>query len=145
MAVRLHCITIWSYTRSRLATAAATLANREAPTTDNKTDFSTRQISDQRKRKITGLLVNFIVKDMRPLAAVSGNGFKDIIHFFEPGYIIPSHRTLWNNITHQYDELRVQLATEMYGGWIVPGYPYRRRLSCDINVWTGVASASRRW
>lgn len=57
--------------------------------------------------------MNFIVKDMRPLAAVSGNGFKDIIHFFEPGYIIPSQRTLWKNITYQYEELRVQLATEM--------------------------------
>ena len=46
------------------------------------TDFSTHQISDQSKRKITGLLLNFIVKDMRPLAAVSGIGFKDIMHFF---------------------------------------------------------------
>ncbi len=52
--------------------------------------FSKRPINDHRKRKITGLLVNFIVKDIRPPAAVSGDGFRDIMHFFElvwsPGY-----------------------------------------------------------
>uniref|UniRef100_A0A3B4VA39 BED-type domain-containing protein n=1 Tax=Seriola dumerili TaxID=41447 RepID=A0A3B4VA39_SERDU len=76
-------------------------------------EFSKRPITDHRKREITGLLVNFIVQDMRPLAAVSGNGFRDIIHFFELGYVIPSHTTLWKTITHQYDELRAQLASDI--------------------------------
>lgn len=43
---------------------------------------------------------------------MSGDGIK-YIHFLEPGYVIPSHTTLWNTITHQYDELRAQLASEM--------------------------------
>ena len=63
---------------------------------------------------------------MRPLAAVSGNGFKDIIHFFELGYVILSHRTLWNNITHQYDELHAQLTTKMKD----------RRVSLTTDLWT---------
>ncbi|CAM4652576.1 unnamed protein product [Leuciscus chuanchicus] len=68
-----------------------------------KIDFSTRLMTDNRRRKITDLLVNFVVKDVRPISTLSGEGFKDIIQYFEPGYTIPCHRTVWSNIMHQYN------------------------------------------
>ena len=39
-------------------------------------------VTEKRRLQITNLLVNFIVKDIRPLAAVHGEGFRDLLHFF---------------------------------------------------------------
>ncbi|KAI4795521.1 hypothetical protein KUCAC02_031359 [Chaenocephalus aceratus] len=52
-------------------------------------DFSKRPVTDKRRQQITDLLINFVVKDVRPLSALSGEGFRDIMKFFEPGYKIP--------------------------------------------------------
>lgn len=76
-------------------------------------DFSKRPVTDKRRRQITDLLVNFVIKDIRPLSALSGEGFKDIIKFFEPGHTIPSHVTLWKNITLQYNTVKARIAKEM--------------------------------
>ncbi|CAM4597671.1 unnamed protein product [Leuciscus chuanchicus] len=70
-------------------------------------------MTDNRRRKITDLLVNFIVKDVRPISTLSGEGFKDIIQYFEPGYTIPCHRTVWSNIMHQYNTVRATIMDEM--------------------------------
>lgn len=63
-------------------------------------------ITEKRRQQITNLLVNFVVKDIRPLAAVHGEGFREMLKFFEPSYEVPSYSTLWSTIKHQYDSLR---------------------------------------
>ena len=73
------------------------------------TEFSKRPLTDERRRQITNLLVSFIVKDIRPLSDVSGEGFRDIIHFFEPSYTIPYNAILWNTITQQYSALKASI------------------------------------
>uniref|UniRef100_A0A096M601 BED-type domain-containing protein n=1 Tax=Poecilia formosa TaxID=48698 RepID=A0A096M601_POEFO len=70
-------------------------------------------VTGHRRQQITNLLVNFIVKDMRPLAAVHGEGFRDLLQFFEPSYDVPSYNTLWSAIKHQYDNLRERITQEM--------------------------------
>ncbi|XP_071374223.1 E3 SUMO-protein ligase ZBED1-like [Centroberyx affinis] len=83
-------------------------------------------LTDKKRQQITGLLVNFIVKDIRPLAAVHGEGFREMLHFFEPGYTVPSYATLWATITHQYDTLRENIEKEMKG----------RTVSLTTDLWT---------
>ena len=45
-------------------------------------EYAKRKLTQTRRRDITRLLVNVIVKDTRPLALVSGIGFKEMLHFF---------------------------------------------------------------
>ncbi|CAM4503155.1 unnamed protein product [Leuciscus chuanchicus] len=60
-----------------------------------------------------GSLLHESSSNIRPLAAVQGEGFREILHFFEPGYDIPSYKTLWNTIKHQYDSMREKIVEEM--------------------------------
>ena len=76
-------------------------------------EYAKRPMTNSRRKQITNLLVNFIVKDTRPLSAVSGRGFKAIIRFFEPDYVFPSHATLWKYIKLQYDQLQEQLRDDV--------------------------------
>ena len=57
-------------------------------------DFTKRAAITEKRQQITNLLVNFIVKDIRLLAAVHGEGFREMLKFFEPGYEVPSYSTL---------------------------------------------------
>ena len=92
------------------ASHASTAASSSRQTT---IDFSKRLMTDNRRRKITDLLVNFVVKDVRPISTLSGEGFKDIIQYFEPGYTIPCHHKVWSNIMHQYNTVRATIMDEM--------------------------------
>ncbi|XP_070409459.1 E3 SUMO-protein ligase ZBED1-like [Nothobranchius furzeri] len=83
-------------------------------------------VTERRRQQITNLLVDFIVKDIRPLAAVHGDGFRDLLNFFEPGYNVPSYNTLWNAIAHQYDNLRENIGEEMKG----------QSVSLTTDLWT---------
>lgn len=63
---------------------------------------------------------------MRPLSAVSGEGFRGIINFFEPSYTVPSNATLWKVIGHKYDSLKADIASEMKG----------KNVSLTTDLWT---------
>ena len=43
-----------------------------------------------RAKRITELLALMIARDLRPAAIVEGEGFKQVLSFLEPGYVIPS-------------------------------------------------------
>ena len=66
------------------------------------------------------------MKDTRPLSAVSGNGFKAIIRFFQPDYVFPSHATLWKYIKLHYAQLQAQLRVDMKD----------RSVSITTDLWT---------
>ncbi len=60
---------------------------RKSSTQQSIKDFTKHPtVTNTRRKQITNLLVNFIVKDIRPLAAVHGEDFREILRFFEPGY-----------------------------------------------------------
>ena len=46
--------------------------------------------SDYCAKKITELIVDMVVRDLRPAATVEGSGFKALINYIEPGYRVPS-------------------------------------------------------
>lgn len=72
-------------------------------------------MTDKRRQQITKLLVNFIIKDVRPLGAVHGEGFRELMNYFEPNYVVPSYRTMWSTIKREYNSLHESMVEEMRG------------------------------
>lgn len=58
---------------------------------------------------ITNALVNWLVKDCRPICVVEGKGFQDFVRLLAPGYTIPDSRRLTTAVKKKYDEVRRDL------------------------------------
>ena len=69
------------------------------------------QMAWKTRQQITGLLVNFIVKDIRPLAAVHREGFREMPNFFWTRLHWPvlcytvgySHASLWHSAREHWE------------------------------------------
>ncbi len=59
--------------------------------------------------EITNSLVNWLVKDCRPICVVEGKGFQEMIRLLAPGYVIPDSRRLTTAVKKKYDEVRRDL------------------------------------
>ena len=61
-------------------------------TLEEATDASRtiHKTSAKRCQEINRAVATFIARDMRPIAAIEGEGFKQLIHVLEPGYTLPS-------------------------------------------------------
>lgn len=103
------------------------LAAEKACSQQSINSFTKRTtLPDKRRQQITKLLVNFIVKDVRPLGAVHGKGFRELVNFFEPHYVIPSYHTMWNTIKREYNSLHDDIVAEMRG----------KGVSLTTDLWT---------
>jgi zinc finger BED domain-containing protein 1 (E3 SUMO-protein ligase ZBED1) len=86
------------------------VASKEAvsfgPKQSKLTEFSrfapSKSCPQERGNKIDDLIVNFIIKDMRPLNSVNGTGFQSLVKFFEPGYKLPSRTHLKHQVIQKY-------------------------------------------
>lgn len=59
----------------------------------------------QQAAALTESILNMIVKDMRPLSMVDGEGFREMVSAFNPGYTLPS-RTYFSRLMEQkYENL----------------------------------------
>ena len=56
--------------------------------------FSKKFCSATRSKEITEKIVNMIITDTRPLRIVECPGFRELIHSLEPGYSIPSRKSV---------------------------------------------------
>nr|XP_055027769.1 zinc finger BED domain-containing protein 4-like [Misgurnus anguillicaudatus] len=115
-----------NHLRMKHPTTKATVSETHTKKQTSIGEFCKRPITERRRQVITDLLVDFIVKDIRPLSAVSGEGFRGIINFFEPSYTVPSNATLWKTIGHKYDSLKADIASEMKG----------KNVSLTTDLWT---------
>ena len=52
--------------------------------------LSHTKCSDSRAKRITELVADMIVCDLRPAAIVEGSGFKALMSYVEPGYRVPA-------------------------------------------------------
>ena len=55
-----------------------------------------------RAKKITELVALMVARDLRPAAIVDGEGFKRLLSFLEPGYVIPSSVHLMDVVRRKY-------------------------------------------
>ena len=53
--------------------------------------FTRSKCPPSRAKKITKLIAFMVVKDLRPAAVVDGEGFKRLLSYLEPGYVISHH------------------------------------------------------
>lgn len=64
---------------------------------------STTPCTPQEAAILTDSVLSIIVKDMRPLAIVEGEGFKEMLATFQPGYTLPSRRCFTNMMERKYE------------------------------------------
>ena len=55
-----------------------------------------------RAKKITELIALMVAKDLRPAAVVDGEGFKRLLFYLEPGYVIPSSVHIMDVVRRKY-------------------------------------------
>ena len=53
-------------------------------------------------KKITELIALMVAKDLRPAAVVDGEGFKRLLFYLEPGYVIPSSVHIMDVVRRKY-------------------------------------------
>jgi len=73
-----------------------------------------KNISAERASLITKAIADFISQDMRPISIIESSGFRGLIELLEPGYILPTRRTLSEQtILKQYEGLKLKLLKEL--------------------------------
>ena len=65
--------------------------------------------SEGHARKITSLMVEMLVLDLRPAATVEGDGFKRLINYLEPNYRVPSAMHMAKCFTEKYETAKTKL------------------------------------
>ena len=72
--------------------------------------------SDSRRaQEITKHIVEFVAKDMRPVALIEGIGFQNLVATLEPSYQIPSRKHIMKVLHSTYDEVKACIKTELNG------------------------------
>ena len=69
----------------------------------------------KRAQEITKRIVEFVAKDMRPVALIEGIGFQNLVATLEPSYQIPSRKSIMKALHSTYDEVKTRLQTELNG------------------------------
>ena len=94
--------------KSDAATPAPRLGQSSLTTFLNRTVCSSK-----RQREITEHIVDWCTSSLRPASIVRDRGLINLLNFLEPGYKVPSHTAVVNNIRHRYEELRAVLKAEL--------------------------------
>ena len=55
------------------------------------------------------MIVQMIVLDIRPIRIVDCSGFKALITTLEPGYVMPSRKTIKNLVYYKHEQGKKQL------------------------------------
>ena len=87
--------------------------------------------SKSHAKKITNLMAEMLVLDLRPAATVEGVGFRRLIKYLKPNYRVPSGMHMAKCVTEKYETAKIKL-TEMLTE------PMHIALSTDI--WTSIAT-----
>ena len=77
------------------------------------TAFAKQPTTKARSQKITRLITNVIVGDLRPINLVEGKHFKALVSYLEPSYVLPSRKTFTKQIDGRYDESKTTLVTDL--------------------------------
>ncbi|XP_077972201.1 E3 SUMO-protein ligase ZBED1-like [Styela clava] len=88
-----------------------------------------RPILPAQQEKITSLVVDFIVKDMRPLSTIEGTHFKRLMGHVAPNYSLPSRRTITRRVEEEYCEKKMELKRLLEN---------IKHMSLTFDAWTSV-------
>jgi len=68
-----------------------------------------------RAKKLTESIAEFIVRDLRPVSTVDGDGFLNLMEVAEPRFVVPCRRTMDTVIDKMYCKTRQSVCQEMDG------------------------------
>ena len=90
--------------------------------------------SDARMKNITDRVTQMIVQDLRPIRVVECDGFRDLISYLEPGYVLPSRKQFTADINLKHarckEVLKERLKKEV------------QFMSLTTDIWTSLATKS---
>ena len=96
--------------------------------------FITKTIcSEGHAKKITNLIVEMIVLDLRPAAMVEGAGFIRLINYIEPGYRVPSAMHVTGHLEKKYLQTK---------GTVIEMLKEPSHIALTTDIWTSVATQS---
>ena len=72
--------------------------------TSMDTFLNRHKCTPARSKKIIELIAFMVTKDLRPAAVVDGEGFKRLLSFLEPGYVVPSSVHIMDVVGRKYAE-----------------------------------------
>ena len=93
-----------------------------------------RSCSPQRAAVISDLIAQVIVKDLRPINMVNGEGFQRLIAYLEPGYHLPSDTHFTHLIERQYSAMKTKVC-ELLQHKV-------SYVAVTADVWTSIATDS---
>jgi len=101
--------------------------------TSNKIDTFVRRMvcSEDHAKKITSLMVETLVLDLRPAATVEGVGLKRLINYLEPDYKVPSATHMVKCLTDKYETAKSRL-TEVFKD--------SQHIALSTDIWTSIAT-----
>lgn len=96
--------------------------------------FTVRQnCSAARGEKMTQLITEMIAKDLLPIRFVEGEGFKDLMHYVEPQYNVPSRKTVTRRIDALYEKTAASLKDRL---------SKTARMAITTDAWTSLTTES---
>ena len=87
----------------------------------------------KRSREITRMLAEFVARDLRPVALTEGKGFLQFVRTLEPGYQMPSRKTLMKELHVMQGEVQASVAS---------GLEKSKFVSLTTDFWTSLANDS---
>lgn len=81
---------------------------------------------------LTDSILNMIVKDMRPLSIVDGQGFREMINTFYPGYTLPSRSHFTKLMEKKYEENLERLKASLKN--------VKSKIALTTDAWTSIAT-----
>ena len=86
--------------------------------------------SSMRVKMLTEAVVDFILKDMRPVNVMHGQGVLNLMYIVEPRYTVPCRKTVMDLIDHKYHVLNERIGNQVAQQHI---------LSLTTDIWTSRA------
>ena len=96
--------------------------------------FTRSKCPPSRAKKITELIAFMVAKDLRPAAVVDGEGFKRLLSYLEPGYVIPSSVHIMDVIRRKYTVAKEKLKRILAESGKTTQY------SLTTDIWTSFAN-----
>jgi len=98
-----------------------------------KVRTSKLSITGDRSKELTKSLMTFVIKDLKPLSIVEGEGFREFMHIAVPEYIVPCRMT----ITRQIDQMAIVERENLKK--VLKDIP---NVCLTVDFWTSVANNS---
>ena len=90
--------------------------------------------SEARAKNISDRVTNMIVQDLRPIRTVECDGFRNLMKFLEPGYVLPSRKQFTADINLKHATYKNHLKEKLREEAVF--------ISLTTDLWTSIATES---